>query len=95
MEKHCAKIKAVYKSRMEVEVSMDYIIYNQENSSNYRELLINKIKELDSRIPGLIHLEVWENGFLLNIFRLAKSPSDSEFKNWNEIIEALKIPDSF
>ncbi|WP_195617524.1 hypothetical protein [Clostridium paraputrificum] len=114
MEKHCAKIKAVYwqgngkrrydmwqqkevndKDRIDIEILMDYIIYSEENRSNYREVLISKITELDSKMPGLTHLEVWENGFLLNIFRVTKSPSGNEYRNWNEIIEALKKPDSF
>lgn len=55
-------------------------------SSNYKENLIDKIIEIHSMNKGLTHLEVWEKGRLINIFRITNLPSKGEFKSWDEVI---------
>lgn len=62
----------------------------QGHNLDYKENLIKKIMEIDSKNKGLTHLEVWEKGQMIDIFRITNFPSKGEFKNWNEVADFIR-----
>lgn len=79
-DKECIEIKDV----------LTYTTDIKGESSDYKEKLANKIIELNSKNKGLTHIEVWEKGKLINIFRVTNFPSKNNFKSWDEVIANIK-----
>lgn len=77
------------KDNKEITGTIYYEYDDNKNYSTYKNQLINLIQNINNNNIGFTYLEIFQDGRLLNVFRISKVDKAC-FKTWEQAIEYIK-----